>query len=119
MLAFRHGQDTPHESQNGIRLRINFHAVAAPHLDPAEDEDRAEDVDHPMEALQKRDAGEDHRRAHDERAENSPKKHAMPIERRHLEVSKEQRKDEDIVHAQGELDQVAGQELQRRVLLRG
>jgi hypothetical protein len=38
----------------------------------------------------------------------------MPLVRRHREVGEDDQEDEQVVDAEGELDQIAGEELQRR-----
>ena len=48
VVAARDGQNAPHQPQDGVRLRVNFDAVAAPHFDPGKDHggahhERAED----------------------------------------------------------------------------
>ena len=92
--------------------------MTAPHFDPGENQNGAEKIDHEMKSLEQRDAGEDHGRAQDERAENPPKKDAMPIARWDSEVTEKEREDEDIVHAERNLDEVSGEKLQRRLLPR-
>ena len=104
VVLMGHRQDTPHQPQDGIRLRIDFDAVAAPHFYASKYEDRAEDVDDPVESVQERDARENHRGAHHECAEDSPKEHAMPVGWRHLKVTEEKREDENVVYAQRDFD---------------
>ena len=55
----------------------------------------------------------DHDGAHDQRAEDAPEQHLVLIHGRHREVGEQQREDEDVVHAERFLDDVAGEELQR------
>src|SRR5688572_12014543 len=116
LVALRDGKNAANKTQHRIRLQVEFDAVAAPHLDPTEYQDEAENVDHEMKSLEQCDTGEDHGRAHEERPENSPKKDAMPIGRRDSEITKEEREDEDIVHAEGNLDEVTREKLQRRLV---
>src|SRR5688500_9745751 len=98
MRAFVTGRDrevTLQETQNGVVAGVNLSLIGTPHLNPAKDQNRAKDVDDPMEPLQERDAGENHDRPHHYGAENTPKEDTVLIDRRHLEVTEEQRKNED------------------------
>ena len=60
------------------------------------------------------DADEDENRAHHDRADDAPEQHAVLVARRDLEVGEDEDEDEDVVHAQAELDEVAGEKLLRR-----
>ena len=71
------------------------------------EQERPEHVEHPVEALDHGDAGEDEDRPHDQRAEDAPEQHAVLVLRRHEEVAHDQRPHEDVVDAQALLDQVA------------
>lgn len=57
----------------------------------------------------------DHRTAHEKSAEDAPEQQAVLVERRHREEAEDHRDHEDVVHAGGLLDDVAGQVLLRAV----
>ena len=80
-------------------LLVTFHH----HLDPRENEERAEDVDDPAELIDERRAGEDHDRPHDERPEDDPEQNLVLILHGHREAGEEQREDKHVVHAGGSL----------------
>jgi hypothetical protein len=58
-------------------------------------------------------ARHDHDGAHDQRAEDAPEQHLVLIQRWHGEIREQQREDEDVVHAQRFLDEIASEELDR------
>ena len=55
-------------------------------------------------------AQENHRRTHYQRAEDAPEQNAVLKLRRHAEKGKDQGNDKHVVHRQGQLDHVAGDE---------
>ena len=66
-----------------------------------------------MESIDQRDAEPDHQSAHDERADDSPDKHAMLIFFRDLEVGEDEDENENIIDAERVFDDVAGEEIER------
>ena len=68
-----------------------------------------------MEALEQTHPGEDEDKAHKSRANDAPKEHTVLVLRRHLEIGENKNEDKNIVNAQAELDEVAGEPLQRGV----
>ena len=87
--------------------RVDVVVVAEHQLAGGVEQERAEDVEHPVEALDDRHAGEDERRPQDQRPEDAPEQHAVLVLRRHEEVAQDQRPDEHVVDAEALLDQVA------------
>ena len=53
--------------------------------------------------------------AHHQRAQDAPEQHLVLKVSRYAEVAKDQQKDEQIINAERLLDQVAGDELQRKL----
>lgn len=82
------------------------------HLEAGEDEETAEDVEHPVEAMDEHYAGADHRPAHHHRAENAPEEHAVLVFVRDAEIGEDQRDDEHVVHRERHLDEIAGDKLE-------
>jgi len=82
-------------------------------LDPGEDEERAEDVDDPVEALEKHGAEDDEDGAHEQGAEDPPEEHPVLEHGRDGEVREDNEEDEEVVDRKRLLDEVAGQELER------
>ena len=56
--------------------------------------------------------GDDENSAHDQRAQNSPEQHAVLLLLGHGEKVEDHEEDEQVVDAQRELDNIAGDELQ-------
>jgi hypothetical protein len=81
------------------------------HLDASIDEEEAEEIEHPVEPRDDAHADEDEDRAHHDRADDAPEEHAVLEARLDLEVGEHEDEDEDVVHAQAQLDEVAGEEL--------
>ena len=102
------------EPQDGVVLRLRL-AVAAQHADPAPQQQRAEDVDDPLEALEHLRPRGDERAAQDQRAEDPVEEDAVLVGRRDAERAEDQRPDEDVVERERVLEQVAGVVLLRDV----
>ena len=85
------------------------------HLEPAHHQHRAEQVDNPVKPLHQRHARRDEHRPHHQRAKDAPEQHFVLILRGHLEVGEDQEEDEQVVHAQRQFYQVAGEEFQALV----
>jgi uncharacterized protein YdhG (YjbR/CyaY superfamily) len=70
------------------------------HSNGGEDQEGAEDVQHPVESLDEDGPQPDHQAAHDQRAEDSPEENAMLVLRRNVEKREDHGDDEEVVHAQ-------------------
>ena len=79
---------------------MHFLVLLEGHLEAADDEHRAEDVDDPVEFFEQGDARADEHRAHDQRPNDAPEQHLVLILRGHFEVGEDEEEDEEIVHAQ-------------------
>ena len=86
------------------------------HLDAAVEEEGAEEVEDPIHQGDERDADADHQAAHDQRAENAPVQDAMLVFAGNAEIGKDEGDDKDVVHREGQLDQIAGDELEGLLL---
>jgi hypothetical protein len=116
LLAVVAGRDlhpAAHPFERRIALQVGLLAGGPPHLDAGEDQERAEQVEDPVELRDQPGAEEDHRRAQQQRAEDADHQHPLLELRRHGEIGEQHQEDEDVVHRQRLLDQVAGDELQR------
>ena len=102
-----------HELHDRILVALELLVLLQRHAHAGDDEQRAEDVDDPLEPREQRRAEPDEQAAHDERAEDAPEQHAVLVLRRHGEVLEDQHDDEDVVDAERFLDQVAREERQR------
>ena len=65
-----------------------------------------------MKALHQSDAEQDHCAAHDQRADNSPHQNPVLCARWNTEMREDEHEHEDVVHAQGVLDQVTGKKIE-------
>ena len=79
------------------------------------EQERAEDVEDPVEALDQRDAGEDEDRPQHERAEDAPEQHPELVLPGHGEEREDHRPDEHVVDRQALFDQEAGVVLAARL----
>ena len=76
-------------------------------------EDAAEEVDDPGELLEEQGAERDHDGAHDERTQDAPLEDPRLELGRHREVLEDQEEDEEVVHAERQLDDVPRVVLER------
>jgi len=82
------GKNFPHQPQHGIFFRPAPFPAWRKHFRSGKNEERAEDVKHPVKLVDERRAGGDHRAAHHERAKNAPEEQPVLIFRRHAEPGK-------------------------------
>src|SRR5690606_37467734 len=87
--------------------------VLAEHLDAGIDQERAEEVQDPMETFDEFSSGEYHQHPQDEHHENSPKEDAVLIFFWNAEISEDQKENEEVIDRKEELDNVTGQEFFR------
>src|ERR1700733_3423605 len=80
---------------------------------PAVDEKNAKGVKNPVEALDETDAHKDEDAAHNHGADDSPEQHAMLLFFRNREVAEDQKKDEEVIDAEREFKNIAGDEVER------
>src|ERR1700730_1394967 len=78
----------------------------------AVNQQQGERVNDPVESLDESHTRENEHGAHDQRTQNSPEQDSVLVSRRHIEVTKNQEKDEKIVDTQGKLYHISGDELQ-------
>src|SRR5687768_15719601 len=100
MVLLGDREEPAREPENPIGAGIAFFGVHEEHLDPGEDQKRAEDPDDPVITMDQLRPEPDHRPAHPQRADDAPEEHAMLIYSRHTEVGEDQRDDENVVDAQ-------------------
>ncbi len=98
---------------SGLPVEVRLLVGEPPHLDAGDEQERAEEVEHPVELGDQPGAGEDHHRAHHDGAEHAVDQDALLQFDRNGEEREQHQPDEDVVDRQRLLDQVAGDELQR------
>ena len=98
-----------------IRIHIDFILARQRHLDAGVNEEGTEDVENPVETVDHTHADENKSCAHDDRANDSPEEHAVLEFGSNFEVGENENEDEDVVHTQGELDDVGGEKLLSRL----
>ena len=84
-----HRHEAAHQLEHRVGLGLDVQLVLRGHADSREDQEGAEDVDDPVEALDEDGAGADHRAAHEERAEDPPEEHPVLVLGRDPEVGED------------------------------
>ena len=79
------------------------------HFDAGDEQEGAEQVEHPGELRDERRSQPDHDRAKHDHAEDAPEQHAMLVDARHREVGEDERDDENVVERQAFLKEEARQ----------
>ena len=85
------------------------------HPHSGDDQENAEEIEDEVKTGDQCDAQTDHNPAHDERADDAPHQHPMLRHGRDTKVPEDQDKNENVIDAQRVFDQIAGQEIERRV----
>jgi hypothetical protein len=106
-------QEPPGQAYERVLLRLDLGTVEAEHPDAGDDQDGAKDIDDPVEPGEEQRAQADHDRAHDDGAQDAPPEHLGLGHGRDTEVLKDQDEDEEVVDRKRQLDEVAGEVLQR------
>ena len=83
----------------------------AEQFDAAVDQQRAEGVDDPVEPANQPHPGHNENPAHDQRPQDPPQQNLVLILGGHAEVAENQKKNEEIVHAERQFKNVTGDEL--------
>jgi hypothetical protein len=104
VVVLAHRDDFADEFQDRVLLRVDLAAVVGRHPDAGEQQDRAEDVDRPVERVEQRGAGEDEDRPQDDRADDPVEEHLPLGQLGHREVREQQGEDEQVVERQAALD---------------
>ena len=68
-----------------------------------------------MELIDERHAGKNECGSHDERADDTPEQHPVLVLTWHPEIGEQHQENEQVVHAQRQLNQVASDKLKRRL----
>ena len=107
---WRDGKKFPHQPQHEVFFRPHHFLLGKKHFRAGKNEERAEDVKHPVELVDERRADGNHRAAHHQRAENAPEQQPVLEFQRHAEPGEDERDDEDVVERKRKLDDIAGGE---------
>ena len=92
---------------------MNFRFALPQQLESRIDEQCAECVGDPIEAVDQAHARHDEDTPHEERPENSPEQHLVLVLVGHLEIAEDNQKHEQVIDAERQFDYVTGHELQR------
>src|SRR5262249_43440845 len=76
-------------------------------------QNQPENVEHGMVALQQYGTGHDKSAAHEDSANNAPKQNPMLLRLGHGKVTEDEDKNKNVIHRQGPLDKVTGDEFER------
>ena len=102
------GNEFAGDTDERILVGLNFSVAAFEKFYPSIDEEGAEDVDEPVEAIDQGDAGKDEEGAEKESSDDAPE------EGRELgffgdgEIGEENGEDKNVIHAEGQFDNIAG-----------
>ena len=83
------------------------------HARCGDQQEKAKDIQNEMKPSHQSDTEQNHGAPHDESANDSPDQYAMLCAGGHPEMREDQHEHENVVHAQGVLDQVAGKKIDR------
>ena len=108
-----HRQHPAHEAQRDVLAELLVLVARHDDLDGREDEERAEQVEHPAEPLDDRGAGEDEPPAQHQGDEDAEQQHAVLVHLGHREGAHDQQEDEEVVDRERVLGDVAGDERRR------
>ncbi len=105
----------PQEDDARALLGIEVGAATNERLQAGVDEERAEQLEHPVEARDERGPRGDHRASHADRPDDSPEQHTVLVLLRYAQEPEDQRDHEDVVDGERLLDDVGGQVRHRGV----
>jgi hypothetical protein len=106
VIAVGGGHGAAHEPHGDVRVVVDLRTlVVMSDLPGRVEQEQAEDVQGPAEAIDELDASEDEDRAHDQRAEDAPEQDAELILTRNCEEREDDRPYEDIVDREALLDE--------------
>ena len=104
------GNEFSSDTDERILVGLNFSVAAFEEFDPRVDEEGAEDVDEPVEAIDEGDAGKDEEGTKKESSDDAPEKGGELSFFGDGEIGEENGEDKNVIHAEGEFDNVAGKE---------
>src|SRR6202023_708345 len=110
LIVIGHGHPAAQSFHCRVRRRIDLMFTGESQADAAVDQQRAKQVENPVEAVDQTDSGKDEKAAHQEGTENSPKQHAALVLFGHGEIPEDYEEEKKIVHAEGKFEDVAGDE---------
>ena len=116
VVVFGNGDEAAEEADDESLLRVDIGFLFDDHFDACEYEKGAEDVDDPGKFGDEFGADSDHGGAHNEGTEDAPEEDFVLVAWRDGEVGEEQGDDEDVIDAEGFLDDVAGEEFEGFVI---
>src|SRR5664280_1882372 len=115
LKILRHKEKFAKAAEHQVRFGIDLFVLLAKQFETAVDEDRAEDINEPVKAVQQRDARDDEDGTHDQRAQDAPEQHVVLKVSRDAKIAEDEQKNEEVIDAKGLLDEVSRNELQRQL----
>jgi len=115
LVRFGYGQDAPHQPEDRVLLRVHFVIRSKRHSHRGDHQERAENVDDPVQPVDQFDPGKDERQPHDKGAQDSPEQHLVLIDRGDSEIREQEKEDEQVIYAERFFDEVSGQKFERRL----
>ena len=104
------GNEFAGDTNERILVGLNFSVAAFEKFDPRVNEEGAEDVDEPVEAIDEGDAGKDEEGAKKESSDDAPEEGREVGFFGDGEIGEENGEDKNVIYTEGEFDNVAGKE---------
>src|SRR5271154_4454893 len=103
-----HRNYPPRHQHQRIAIRPNHALAGKEHLQPGQQQQRAENIQHRVKRLQQLHSRQHKNRAHYQRTQHSQKQDLVLRLRRHVERLKDQQKNKNVVHTKRFLHQITG-----------
>ena len=108
------GEEALEQAHNEVVARVALHlVVVGEHLAAGVEQEQAEEAQHPLEALHHGGTGKDEHAAQHQRAKDAPEEHLVLKLALNAKIGKKHQENEEVVHRQRLLNQIARQELHR------
>src|SRR5271165_1675766 len=114
-IIFSDPKQLAEPTQHNVGFGIDVCLGLAEKLDPAVDQDRAKNVNHPGKRVQQLDSQQDEHGAHHQCARNSPEQHAVLKAPRHREVAKDHQEHKQVVNTERLFNHIAREEFQCQI----
>src|SRR5216684_74728 len=106
------GMESAASSHGGVFHRVHLMLSRKSQANSAVDQERSKQIKNPVEAFDQADPSKNKDAAHEQRSDDSPEQHASLVLLGNGEIAEDHEEDEEIVDAEGEFENVAGDEFQ-------
>src|SRR5438270_11789983 len=101
LIAIAERQKAPTKFQDNVAGRVLLLVTSAHQLNACPDQENAENVENPVEALHQSHASSNEKPAHDQRSNYPPEQHRLFFFRRNFKVGKQKNKNKQVIDAKG------------------